>query len=320
MRKRGHSSSATKARQSASLETHAGVGSHYHVAVFGASLRWLRLVVYFLALLVVCLYCEVIGRVWSLWLAPEGSKARVRRANLVTRHWHVSLTELTLRVLQPRLEVRGVVPPGRYVVVSNHQSTADVAILPWALRSLNVKFVAKNELGTGIPTVSMALKHWGSALISREPSREDIARLKVMARGLARWDGSVVIFPEGTRSRDGRLLPYRAAGVRIVATEALLPLLPVAIDGTHVAPDLPRFALHMPGACGTITIGTPVPMEQWTGRIEEVVEDIRTWARATIEAGRRDGSVQPPHGWTTSEVGASGAAELSADESRPAAW
>ena len=37
-------------------------------------------------------YCEVIGRVWSLWLAPKGSKARVRRANRVTRHWNVVLT------------------------------------------------------------------------------------------------------------------------------------------------------------------------------------------------------------------------------------
>ena len=187
-----------------------------------------------------------------------------------------------------------------------------MAILPWALRSLNVKFVAKDELGRRIPTVSMALKHWGSALISREATREDIARLKVMAGGLAHWDGSVVIFPEGTRSRDGRLLPYRAAGVRIVATEAQLPLLPVAIDGTHVALDLPRFALHMPGAGGTITIGTPIRVEQWTGRIEEVVEDIRTWARATIEAGRRDGSVRAPHGWTDSEVDANKSPELSA--------
>jgi len=289
-----------------------GAGSHYHVAVGGAALRWLRLVVYFLALLLVCLYSEVIGRVWSLWLAPEGSKARVRRANLVTRHWHVILTELTLRVLGSRLEVRGVVPPGRYVVVSNHQSTADVAILPWALRSLNVKFVAKVELGRGIPTVSMALTHWGSALISREGTREDITRLKVMARGLAYWDGSVVVFPEGTRARDGRILPYRAAGVRIVATEAQLPLLPVAIDGTHVARDLTRFALHMPGVRAAITIGTPIPMEQWTGRIEEVVEDIRTWARATIEAGRREGRVQPPHDWTDGEVDAGRSAELSA--------
>ena len=265
------------------------------------TLRWARLLVYFVGMLVVCLYCEVIGRVWSLWLAPKGSKARVRRANRVTRHWNVVLTELTLRVLRPRLDVRGEIPPGRFVVVSNHQSTADIAILPWALRSLNLKFVAKEELGRFIPTVSMALTHWGSALISREATRQDITRMKVMARELDYWDGSVVVFPEGTRSRDGRLRPYKAAAVRIVAQESGLPLLPVVIDGTHVASDLVGFALRMPGGRGTLTIGPPIPPEVWNGRIEDVVEEIRTWALETIAMGRRDGSVPPPPDWTVTE-------------------
>jgi 1-acyl-sn-glycerol-3-phosphate acyltransferase len=214
---------------------------------------------YFVAMLAVCLYCEAIGRVWTLWLAPKGSKIRVRRANRVTRHWNVVLTELTFRLLGARLDVRGELPPGRFIVVSNHQSTADVAILPWALRSLNLKFVAKEELGRYVPTVSMALKHWGSALISREATRQDIARIKTMARGLDHWDGSVVIFPEGTRSRDGRLRPYKAAAVRIVAHETGLPILPIAIDGTHVASDLVGFARHMIGARGVLTIGRPIP-------------------------------------------------------------
>ena len=65
-----------------------------------------------------------------------------------------------------------------------------------------------------------------------------MARIKGMARGLAYWTASVVIFPEGTRSRDGSLQPYKSGAVRIVANETGLPLLPVAIDGTYVAPDL----------------------------------------------------------------------------------
>jgi 1-acyl-sn-glycerol-3-phosphate acyltransferase len=263
--------------------------------------RWARLLAYFAAMLVVCVYCEVLGRPWSLWLAPQGSKTRVRRANRVTRHWNVVLTKLTLHVLGARLDVRGEVPPGRFVVVSNHQSTADVAILPWALRSLNLKFLAKEELGGFIPTVSMALKHWGSALISREATRQDITRMKVMARELDYWDGSVVVFPEGTRSRDGRLLRYKAAAVRIVAQESGLPILPIVIDGTHVASDLAGFALRMPGARGTLTIGRAIPPDAWKGRIEDVVEEIRTWAAETITTGRREGSVPPPSDWTDTE-------------------
>jgi 1-acyl-sn-glycerol-3-phosphate acyltransferase len=263
--------------------------------------RWPRLLVYFVAMLGVCLYCEAIGRVWSLWMAPRGSRTRVRRANRVTRHWNVVLTELTLKLLGAHLEVRGRVPPGRFLVVSNHQSTADVAILPWALRSLNLKFVAKEQLGRYIPTVSMALRHWGSALISRDGTRQDFARMKMMARQLEYWNGSAVVFPEGTRSRNGRLLPYKAAAVRIVAKESGLPILPVAIDGTHVASDLTGFARRMAGARGTLTIGTPIPPEEWNGRVEDVVAEIRCWAARTIARGRCDGSVPPPADWTAEQ-------------------
>ena len=250
--------------------------------------RWGRLAIYFVSMLAVCLYCEIVGRVWCQILATKGSEVRARRANLVTRHWHVVLTELTLRLLRCRLDVSGTVPPGRYVVVSNHQSIADVAILPWALRNLNVKFVAKSELGRGIPTVSMALKHWGSALISREGTRDDIVRIRAMARNLEYWDGSIVIFPEGRRSRDGALQPYKCGAVRVIANETGLPLLPVAIDGTHVAPDLRGFVRNMPGARGTIVVGAPIPPEKWAGRLDSVVEEIRDWTLETVERGRRN--------------------------------
>ena len=263
--------------------------------------RWIRVLAYFAALLIVCLYCEVIGRIWTLWLAPKGSKTRVHRANRITSHWNVVLTDLALNVLGARLDVRGECPSGRFVVVSNHQSMADVAILPWALRRLNLKFVAKQELGRYIPTVSMALTHWGSALISRDATRQDFARMKAMARQLSFWDGSVVVFPEGTRSRSGQLLPYRAAGVRIVAQEAGLPILPVVIDGTYVASDFRGFVAHMVGARGTLTIGTPIPPRVWKGRIEEVIEEIRNWTAETLDNGRTDGSAPGPEEWIASQ-------------------
>jgi 1-acyl-sn-glycerol-3-phosphate acyltransferase len=259
--------------------------------------RWARVVVYFAGVAVVCAYMEVIATVWSYHLTHFSPAARVRRFNVHSRQWGVALCELTLRVLRAQLTVRGRVPPGRYVVASNHQSTADIAILMWTLRTLNCKFVAKRELGWCLPAVSSALAHGGSALISRTSSRRDVDRLRAMAAGLERWDGSAVLFVEGHRSRDGQLLPYRSAAVRVVAEVADLPLLPVAIDGTHVASDLPAFARRMPGARGCITIGSPIPPERWRGRLEATLEEIRAWAAGVIEQGRLDGTVPPPAGW-----------------------
>jgi 1-acyl-sn-glycerol-3-phosphate acyltransferase len=248
--------------------------------------RVARLAAYFTGMALVSVYCELAGRVWCKWLAPAGSPEQVRRANRTMRHWSIRLTRLTLWAFKARLDVHGTVPPGRYIIVANHQSIADIAILASSLRELNVKFVAKEELGRGIPAVSLALREWGSALISRSGSRRDVAQLRQMAAGLEHWDGSIAIFPEGTRSRDGKVQPFKPAAVRIVADVANLPILPVAIDGTYAASDLVGFAKNMTGAHGTVTIGRPIPPEAWCGNVDQVVQDVRAWIEDTITIGR----------------------------------
>lgn len=253
--------------------------------------RVVRLAAYFTAMAGVSLYCELAARVWCTWLAPAGSPERVRRANRTMRHWSSRLTQLTLWAFRARLDVRGDVPPGRYVIVSNHQSIADIAILASSLSTLNVKFVAKEELGRGIPAVSFALREWGSALISRSGSRKDVARLRDMAAGLEHWDASVAIFPEGTRSRNGKVQPFKPAAVRIVAEVANLPLLPVAIDGTYAASDLMGFAKNLNGARGILTIGEPIAPEMWRDNVDQVVQDIRAWVEETLASGRASAKV-----------------------------
>ena len=90
------------------------------------------------------------------------------------------------------------------------------------------------------------------------------------------------------RSRDGLLLPYKAAAVRIVAEGSGLPILPVVIDGTHVVADPPASARRMIGARGTLTIGQLIPAEVWKRpQAEDVIEEIWTWADKTVE-GRLD--------------------------------
>ncbi len=260
----------------------------------GGAPAWLRVIAWFGALAVVSAWAEIVGNVWCIWMTRRGSRARVERSNRLVTWWGSTLTDLVFRLLGAKLVVDGTVPPGRYIVVSNHQSTADIAILISVLRPLNCKFVAKRQLGRGLPAVSVALGRAGGALIARHPSRRDIARLRVMARGLEHWDGSAILFAEGKRSRDGSVLPYRTGAIRIVAEEAPLPLLPVAVDGTHVAADLPGFIKRMPGARGRICIGEPVPVARWSGRLDEEVARIREWAIAEIADGRRRGLAPTP--------------------------
>ena len=257
-----------------------------------AGFKLIRLLVYFFALSFVTIYCDLIGRVWCLAVTPRRSPARVRRANALIRHWNVVLTRLTLTLLNTRLEIRGQVPAGRFLVLSNHQSTADLAVISAALSELNLKFVAKAELGRGIPGVSMALRHFGSALVSRPATRGDIKHLKQMADDLSYWEGSVVVvFPEGTRSRDGQILPYRRGVVRILAEHTRLPILPVAIDGTQLAVKLSDFPKLVDRARGIVTIGSPIPPDRWEGRLDQVLQEVQVWASDTVARTRADSRV-----------------------------
>jgi 1-acyl-sn-glycerol-3-phosphate acyltransferase len=228
--------------------------------------------------------CDVIGHFWCLWPTRRGSPERVARSNWIVRTWGGILFRLTTGWLRAGMVRHGDIPPGRFVVVSNHQSTADIAILIATLEGLECKFVAKRQLGWGLPSVSTALARMGGVLISRRPSRRDVEKLRRMGAALQGWNGSAVVFAEGA--------------LRLVAEEAKLPLLPVALDGTHVAADLPGFVRRMPGARVGMWIGEPTPYESWNGRLDEAVDDIRRWTVARIDDGRRSGLVPPPPGWS----------------------
>ncbi len=119
-------------------------------------------------------------------------------------------------------------PRNPYVVVSNHQSMADIPViscLPWEM-----KWVAKESLFR-MPVVGYLMRLSGDIPVRRgDPqSREDVFR---RAAWYLRHRCSVMFFAEGTRSRDGRVLPFKSGAFRL-AIEEQVPVLPLAIDGAY---------------------------------------------------------------------------------------
>ena len=143
---------------------------------------------------------------------------------------------LSLRLLGNRPRLVGDLPKtaGRpLIVVANHQSTLDVVGLGWYLRPLSPCFVAKRELGRGIPSVSYNLRHSGAALIDRGDPRQSLAEIGKLGARLREQGGAAVIFPEGTRSKHGGLKPFAAAGVKILLKKCPeARVLPVCIHDT----------------------------------------------------------------------------------------
>jgi 1-acyl-sn-glycerol-3-phosphate acyltransferase len=175
-------------------------------------------------------------------------------------------------------------PGTGYALVSNHQSMFDIALIGGLLFTNYPKYVAKKELGRWIPSISLNLRHGGNALIDRSDRVGSLRAITSMARQAQARGVSVVIFPEGTRSRDGTLGEFKRGGMKMMLSSAdRLPVVPVAIDGSW------RLLLHtmLPVPFGTrVRIAFGDPMERSDGDAEDKGAAAETWIEAKLVAWR----------------------------------
>ena len=140
-----------------------------------------------------------------------------------------------------------------FVVVVNHQSMMDIFVLLAGLK-LNFKFLSKKEVFS-IPLIGWHMKHTGYIRLDRG-SAESARAAMASAREWLKKGESIVFFPEGTRSDDGQMLPFKAGAFRL-AQELEVPVLPVVIDGTGDA--LPKNSWRLLKLCKfRLSAGKPV--------------------------------------------------------------
>jgi len=116
---------------------------------------------------------------------------------------------------------RESIPKGVPIIfVANHQSLYDIIAIIWFLRRFHPKFVSKKELGKGVPSVSFNLRHGGSVLIDRKDPKQAIPSIKKLSEYIEKNNRSAVIFPEGTRSKDGKPKEFAQSGLKILCKYA----------------------------------------------------------------------------------------------------
>jgi 1-acyl-sn-glycerol-3-phosphate acyltransferase len=166
-------------------------------------------------------------------------------------------SRLILLVSRTRVVVRGTPPPrGTYVYTANHQSIYDIPILFWSIRR-QMRIIAKASLGR-IPFLGWHLRLAGHLLVDRDNPGPGI--LKRMRR-LVADHASLIVFPEGTRSRDGKVAKFKG-GVFLLAIEHQLPIVPVSVTHSrHVM--LKDYVTVRPGVV-VVTIHPPVSTEGMT--------------------------------------------------------
>ena len=176
-------------------------------------------------------------------------------------------------------------PRAPYVVVSNHQSNADIPVvsnLPWEM-----KWVGKKEL-FDIPVVGWMMKMSADLPVDRKDptSRSSVLR---RAQAVLKQRCSVIFFAEGTRSRDGRLRPFKDGAFRL-AIDAGVPVLPVALDGTaHALPKHgwkfgPAVQVHLkvldPIPTAGLTHGDVAALREQTR--QAIAEQIAAWRGVAV--------------------------------------
>ena len=167
---------------------------------------------------------------------------------------------------------RDNVPLDRPVIFAcNHTSQVDILVLYLAL-PVEFRFVVKEELFR-IPIMGMAMKAADYIPIKRSGGKAALRSLSKAARQI-KAGASVVIFPEGTRSPDGRLAPFKPGGF-LLATRSECPVVPVAISGSNRILRKGSFVAH-PGTV-KVTIGKPVPVQKEGRKLkrEELMHE--TW-------------------------------------------
>jgi len=156
-------------------------------------------------------------------------------------------------------------PEQNYLVISNHAGMADIPLLLGTMK-LNLRFVAKEELGK-IPIFGNVIRQAGYVLIKRGQSREALKSL-MQAAEVLKSGRSVHIFPEGTRSVDGKLLPFKR-GAFLVAQKGGAPVLPVTILGSQLI--TPKKSLKINKGKIRIIISPPLQASRFKN-VEELMD------------------------------------------------
>lgn len=164
--------------------------------------------------------------------------------------------------------------------MSNHQSNFDIPVFFGAL-PIQFRWVAKAELFK-IPIFGQGMRGAGYISIDRSDTRSAVRSLKRAAENIHNGT-SVLFFPEGTRSNDGALLPFKNGGF-IMAVDAKVPIIPMAVSGTYQV--MPKGGRLIHRRSAHLVIQPPIDTSPYTRKTHF---DLKQHVRDAIDDALRTG-------------------------------
>jgi 1-acyl-sn-glycerol-3-phosphate acyltransferase len=216
-----------------------------------------------------------------------------RYVYLISRFW--SWLTLTLGGVSLRVSGLNHIDPRRqYVFMVNHQSNVDIPVLFQSLRGFQLRWLAKKEI-LWVPLFGWAMWAAGHIAVDRGDRKDALRSLKKAQERLA-GGISIVIFPEGTRSSDGGLLPFKRGGF-LLAVKTQTPIVPVTINGSGQI--LAKGDWRLRGGEIQVTVGMPVSVEDYRpGNLRALSARVRDLIAANLvqaeqTPGRKNQKAEP---------------------------
>ena len=168
----------------------------------------------------------ILFSITGIILTPIDRKGKIWEK--VVRYWAKSILWI-VNIPYRIIGLDNLDPNQQYIFASNHESAFDIPLtlagIPW-----HVVPIAKKELKK-VPFLSWAMLAAGHIFIDRSNREKALQSIKNIKNSLKKNPRSILIFPEGTRSLDGKMKPFKKGGV-ILSIDTGLPIVPIACCGT----------------------------------------------------------------------------------------
>lgn len=214
----------------------------------------------------------------------------------------VKISDYIVRVLAPRLfailkayrkfhywgydeEKRSL--PENFIVISNHQSLLDIPLFMKFFHDRDIRFIAKDTLGRHVPLVSEMLRAHEHCLVPRHAKPMEAMRyIEDFGKRVVRKNQIPILFPEGSRTKDGNVGRFYSAGFRKLTESTNLPVVICALDGGYVLRDLRRIFTKMKHGCYRVKILKVIDCPKTKEECNEVLEEAQKIIQKQVEKWR----------------------------------
>lgn len=160
---------------------------------------------------------------------------------------------------------KNVIPKTPYVFVSNHRSLFDIPVLQRYVPN-DFSFIFKKEIAR-VPLFGWQMQLGPHIIINRQNPEKAMKSIENAKKMLTKRKISVLLFPEGTRSKTGEMLPFKRGAFHLAA-QVGFPIIPVTVSGTENLFQKNPFRINSGNV--TLDFGTPISVDNINGRKEEL--------------------------------------------------